>query len=172
MRTLFLATAAFAALVMVAPIGKAHAYSMQAYAQDPNEVAAMAKLDGGKPLGVADLPKIHSEYAANQARWAHEYLGKTFDATMELERIGNIFSNDSFNVSFKEEGGGLFSGVSCGDVAETPLLLSLNRGDKVHVSGVVADHSVGSVDLKDCEFRVDVSEAVKMQGAVTGAGLY
>jgi hypothetical protein len=74
MRTLFLATAAFAALVMVAPIGKAHAY--------------------------------------------------------------------------------------------------LNRGDKVHVSGVVADHSVGSVDLKDCEFRVDVSEAVKMQGAVTGAGLY
>jgi hypothetical protein len=70
MRTLFLATAAFAALVMVAPIGKAHAYSMQAYAQDPNEVAAMAKLDGGKPLGVADLPKIHSEYAANQARWA------------------------------------------------------------------------------------------------------
>jgi hypothetical protein len=51
---LFLATAAFAALVMIAPIGKAQAYSMQAYAQDPNEVAAMAKLNGGQAPVAAD----------------------------------------------------------------------------------------------------------------------
>ena len=173
MKTLFLTTAAFAALVVIAPIGKAQAYSMQAYAQDPNEVAAMAKLNGGKApvadLGAADLPKIHSEYAANQARWAHEYLGKTFEATMELERIGNIFSNNSFNVSFKEKDGGLFSGVQCSGITETPFLLDLNKGDKIHVSGVVADHSMGSVDLKDCEFSVGQAGTAAVGPAVDRA---
>jgi hypothetical protein len=53
-------------------------------------------------LGVADLPRIHAEYKANQARWAREFLDKTFAATITLGGVSNVLGNDSFMVTFLE----------------------------------------------------------------------
>jgi hypothetical protein len=92
MKTMFIATVSFATLMLVAPIGG---------------IGGARAAD----LSASDLGAIHSEYKANQARWAHEYLGKTFEATMEVDKIGNIFGNDTFHVSFMENKGDWLPGV-------------------------------------------------------------
>jgi hypothetical protein len=51
-------------------------------------------------LEVTDLPRIHAEYKANQARWAQEFLDKTFAGTMTLGNVSNVLGNDHFMVTF------------------------------------------------------------------------
>ena len=103
-------------------------------------------------LGVSDLPRIHAEYKANQARWAREFLDKTFAATMTLGGVSNVFGNDNFMVSFLESPSDWWPGVACSEAPASDFLISKNKGDTIFVRGVVKDHSVGSLDLRDCEF--------------------
>jgi hypothetical protein len=103
-------------------------------------------------LGVADLPHIHAEYKANQARWAREFLDKTFAATMTLGNVSNVLGNDSFMVTFLENPSDWLSGVACNEAPASDFLISKNKGDTIFVRGVVKDHSFGSLDLRDCEF--------------------
>jgi hypothetical protein len=103
-------------------------------------------------LGAADLPRVHAEYKANQARWAREFLDKTFAATMPIGGISNVFGNDSFMVTFMENSSDWMPGVACHDAPTSDFLISKNKGDSIFFRGVVKDHSVGSLDLRDCEF--------------------
>jgi hypothetical protein len=103
-------------------------------------------------LGVTDLPRIHAEYKANQARWAREFLDKSFAATMTIGSISNVVGNDSFMVAFMESPSDWMPGVACHDAAASDFLISKNKGDSILFRGVVKDHSVGSLDLRDCEF--------------------
>jgi hypothetical protein len=107
---------------------------------------------GAADLGVADLPRVHTEYKANQARWAREFLDKTFAANMTLEGVSNVFGNDNFLVSFLENPSDWMPGVQCRDVPPSDFLIGKNKGDTVFVRGTVKDHSFGSLDLRDCEF--------------------
>jgi hypothetical protein len=68
-------------------------------------------------LGVADLPRIHAEYKANQARWAREFLDKTFAATITLGGVSNVLGNDSFMVTFLETPSDWLPGVACNEAA-------------------------------------------------------
>ena len=43
-------------------------------------------------------------------------------------------------------------GVACSEAPASDVLISKNKGDSIFVRGVVKDHSVGSLDLRDCEF--------------------
>ena len=103
-------------------------------------------------LGDGDLPRVHAEYKANQARWAREFLDKTFAASMTLEGVSNVFGNDKFLVSFLENPSDSWPGVQCRDVPPSDFLISKNKGDGIFVRGVVKDHSFGTLDLRDCEF--------------------
>jgi hypothetical protein len=103
-------------------------------------------------LGAADLPRVHAEYKANQARWAREFLDKTFAATMPIGGISNVFGNDSFMVTFMENSSDWMPGVACHDAPTSDFPISKNKGDSIFFRGVVKDHSVGSLDLRDCEF--------------------
>jgi hypothetical protein len=103
-------------------------------------------------LSVADLPRIHSEYDANQARWANEYMGKTFEAIMELHAIGSVISNERFTVSFKEKSDDWWPGVACDEIASTPFLLAKNSGDMIRVQGIVDGHAFGTLKLRNCVF--------------------
>ena len=103
-------------------------------------------------LGVADLPRIYAEYSANQARWAREFLDKTFAATMTLGTISNILGNDKFSVSFMEGSSDWTPGVTCEEVTPSDFLISKNKGDSIVFRGVVKDHLFGSLELRDCEF--------------------
>jgi hypothetical protein len=103
-------------------------------------------------LGSSDLPRIHAEYKANQARWAREFLDKSFAATMTIGGISNVFGNDSFMVTFMEAPTDWMPGVACHDAPASNFLIGKNKGDSIFFRGVVKDHSVGSLDLRDCEF--------------------
>jgi hypothetical protein len=126
-------------------------------------------------LGVADLPRVHSEYKANQARWAREFLDKTFAATMTLEGVSNVFGNDEFLVSFLENPTDWMAGVQCRDVPPSDFLINKNKGDPIFLRGVVKDHSFGSLDLRDCEFfdseraAADADAAARAQEAKQAA---
>jgi len=78
-------------------------------------------------LGIADLPRIHAEYKANQARWAREFLGKTFAATMTLGSVSNVFGNDSFMVMFLENPSDWLPGVACSEARASDFLISKNK---------------------------------------------
>src|ERR1700722_8308743 len=103
-------------------------------------------------LGSTDLPRIHAEYKANQARWARDFLDKTFAATMTIGGVSNVFGNDSFMVTFMENPSDWMPGAACQDAPASDFLISKNKGDSIFFRGVVKDHSVGSLDLRDCEF--------------------
>jgi hypothetical protein len=103
-------------------------------------------------LEVTDLPRIHAEYKANQARWAREFLDKTFAGTMTLGNVSNVLGNDRFMVTFLEGSSDWLPGVACNEEPASDFLISKNKGDSILVRGVVKDHSFGSLDLRDCEF--------------------
>jgi hypothetical protein len=103
-------------------------------------------------LGVADLPRIHAEYKANQARWAREFLDKTFAATLTLDGVSNVFSNEDFYVTFLESPSESWPGVACRNAPASDFLVSKNKGESIFFRGVVKDHSIGTLDLRDCEF--------------------
>jgi hypothetical protein len=103
-------------------------------------------------LSVADLPRIHDEYKANQARWAREFLDKTFAATLTLDGVSNAFSNENFYVTFLESPSESWPGVACRNAPASDFLVSKNKGESIFFRGVVKDHSIGTLDLRDCEF--------------------
>lgn len=103
-------------------------------------------------LSVADLPRIHDEYKANQARWAREFLDKTFAATLTLDGVSNVFSNENFYVTFLESPSESWPGVACRNAPASDFLVSKNKGESIFFRGVVKDHSIGTLDLRDCEF--------------------
>ena len=106
-------------------------------------------------LGVADLPEIHAEYEANQARWAREFLNKAFVATMKLNDVHNAFGNNEFTVTFVGSSGRWTSDVACSNVPASDFLISKNKGDSIFFRGIVADHAFGTLYLRDCEFGPD-----------------
>jgi hypothetical protein len=65
-----------------------------------------------KVFGKQDLPFIHSEYKANQARWFNEFKGTTFEATLTIESVREELIFSGFMVSFKENSNDYLSGVS------------------------------------------------------------
>jgi hypothetical protein len=102
-------------------------------------------------LGIKDLPRIHSEYSANQARWANTYKGKTLEATLTLNTVSDLFSEGVYDVSFMESPSDWTPGVYCRKQPSSDFLMSLNKGDTIHVRGTINDPSFGSVDMISCE---------------------
>jgi hypothetical protein len=102
-------------------------------------------------FGRDDLAKIHAEYKANQARWDVEYKDKVLDLTLEVDSIKNSFSGSGLSVSFMENKSDWSSGVACEHVPTSSFIQAKNKGDTLHIRGVIDDHSFGSVDLKNCE---------------------
>jgi hypothetical protein len=102
-------------------------------------------------LGLDDIARIHSTYKANQARFARDFVGKTFSARMPLGDITeSIMSKGSFHVSF---GGNTLGGdVQCkfSDQSDIARITEMNKGDIVNISGVIEDHTFGTIELEEC----------------------
>src|SRR3984893_7491364 len=102
-------------------------------------------------LNSSDLQPMHETYAANQARFAHDYVGKTFAASMLVSNITeNLLNRGNYLVTL-----GGSSGVSCSGVTGDEAL-AFNKEDTVNVSGVIGDHTLGVVNLSHCVFSRSV----------------
>ena len=104
-----------------------------------------------KVFGKEDLPFIHSEYKANEARWFKEFKGRYFEATLTIGSVREATFGSGFVVSFMETPNDHFHGVSCEAMPSSDFLLSKNAGDLVRVRGTIVDHSFGAVRLADCQ---------------------
>ena len=126
------------------------AYAEPAPAPNPAVVAPAAP-----DFTDSDLPRIHAEYKANQARWSREFADKIFAATMPIASVENEPSDDNYiYVSFMEKANDWWPGVRCSKVVPSELLLQSNKGDSIFVRGVIKDASVGTIDLENCEFSI------------------
>jgi hypothetical protein len=102
-------------------------------------------------LNSNDLQPMHETYAANQARFAHDFVGKTFAAPMLVSNITeNLVNRGSYLVTL-----GSNSDVSCIGVTGDEAL-AFNKEDTVNVSGVIYDHTLGIINLNHCIFSRSV----------------
>ena len=78
-------------------------------------------------LNSNDLKQMHETYAANQARFAHDFVGKTFAASMLVSNITeNLLNRGSYLVTL-----GSNSDVSCTGVTGDDAL-AFNKEDTVN----------------------------------------
>jgi len=115
----------------------------------------------GAELNKTELPKMHATFAANPARFAHDYIGKPFTASLIVTDIAeNTEARGQFFVTLGDK-----SEVLCRDVA-TDDTLAFNKGDTVNVAGSVIELAAGVIKLNHCAFSRSV--AVDDGAAATG----
>jgi len=103
-------------------------------------------------LNKTELPKMHATFAANPARFAHDYIGKPFTASLIVADITeNAEARGQFFVTLGEK-----SEIVC---IETPTddTLAFNKGDTVNVSGTIIDRTLGVIRLNHCAFSRSVA---------------
>lgn len=105
-------------------------------------------------LTATDLPQMHATYEANQARFMRDFKGRWFAATLPFERMTeNPFMRGRYTITF---GKGAFMGdISC-NLSDKKLIdraTNYNKGEIIGLRGIVEDHVMGSVVLKECDFN-------------------
>lgn len=115
----------------------------------PNEPAQSPKTNDD--LSSADIQRIHSTYENNQARFFRDFAGRHFSSKMPIRGISeNPIFRGSFNIFFGD--GGLLGDVKCefSDKNDIARITEMNKGDIVNVRGVIKDHALGVIELKEC----------------------
>lgn len=103
-------------------------------------------------LGESDLKKIAGTYSENEMRYKRDFAGKSFSAVLPFRSAKeNMFFKGQYRVGFGR--GGFTSDVDCtiDNTADVNRVTDWNKGDMIHVSGVVSDVTMGSVELKPCQ---------------------
>lgn len=101
-------------------------------------------------FGGGDIAKMHSEYEANQARFMRNYKGKSLDVQMTMAAVTeNIIFKGTYDVTFgKSTWGDIRCNIS--DPKQIDYIINKNKGDLIHVNGVIDDHLLGAVVLRNC----------------------
>ncbi len=102
-------------------------------------------------LSSADLPNVVKTYHENEIRFKRDFFGKRFSDVLPFRSATvSIFSKGTYRVGF---GTGSFSSdIDCkvtsqGDIS---VIVNWNKGDNIHVEGIVSDVTMGSVQLDQC----------------------
>jgi hypothetical protein len=138
-----------------APPAPVEAPVVQAPAAPPAPVEAPVTAGQGaaatETLGADSLPKIVDTYRQNEARFKRDYQGKQFESNLPFRSAReSMFFADRYMVGFGT--GGFTSDVDCvvSDKAVMNRIVDWNKGDRVKVSGIVKDVTMGSVQLDAC----------------------
>jgi TPR repeat protein len=121
---------------------------------DPNAATTANRMTASNSavlLGGDDLPNVVSTYRENEMRFKRDFLGKKFsDVLPFLKATEKLFSKDDYRVSFGT--GKVLGDLDCtvASPAEISEIANWNKGDKIHVEGIVKDVTMGSVHLDPC----------------------
>jgi tRNA_anti-like len=104
------------------------------------------------PTCMLHIANTHASYDDNQARFHRDYIGRQFSANLPIRQISeSVFGSDTLVISLGS--GTLIGDVNCkvsgGDNIRAAA--ELHKGQMVHVTCTVYDHSFGSIDLKECQ---------------------
>jgi hypothetical protein len=100
--------------------------------------------------GVGDLRRMHSEYAANEARWANTFTGRTFEGVMPVKDVDAELIGGGYYLTFLEDPSDWMAGVYCDKLPTSQFLMQLNKGDLIQIRGMIDHHSFGAVHLSNC----------------------
>lgn len=106
---------------------------------------------GGRNLNSKDLPNIVSTYHENEMRFKRDFVGKRFlDALPFRSATENMFLKGMYTVGFGT--GKLVSDVDCTitSTAAIDRIADWNKGDLIHIEGIVTDVTMESVKLDPC----------------------
>jgi len=113
-------------------------------------------------LNKTELPKMHATFAANPARFAHDYIGKPFTASLIVADITeNTEARGQFFVTLGEK-----SEILCSEIP-TDDTLAFNKGDTVNVTGTIIDHTPSIIKLNKCAFSRSVPDEVTVESTHT-----
>lgn len=116
-------------------------------------IALMTAPAAAADLGVDDLPKLVEARQAGAAEFRREHGGRSFDATLPFRDITEApLTPGKFSVALSRTGG-FAAEVRCEitDVEDAAAARALSQGDEVDVRGLVEDHRIGTLVLRDCE---------------------
>ena len=103
-------------------------------------------------IGVADVGNVVDSYKANQARFVTKFRGKNFSGKVLFAGAReNMFMRGFFTGKF--EVGGLEISCSVEKKVDVDRLVDLNTGDSVLLRGVIDDVTMGTLQLKPCDFK-------------------
>jgi len=103
-------------------------------------------------IGVADIGSVVDSYKANQARFVTKYRGKSFAGAVAFTGAReNMFIRGNFTGSFEVQG--LKISCSVDKKPDIDRLVELNPGDPVALKGVIDDVTMGTLQLKPCDFK-------------------
>jgi flagellar biosynthesis GTPase FlhF len=100
--------------------------------------------------GVGDLRRMHSEYDANEARWANTFTGRTFEGVMPLGKVKQEVFGGGYYATFFEDPTDWMPGVYCDKMPTSQFLIQRNKGELIEISGVIDRHAFGAVHLTNC----------------------
>jgi hypothetical protein len=103
-----------------------------------------------------DISKIAETSRTNAVRFERDYKGRTFDDVMVLDHIAETWNKGVYRISLKTNLAlGFGGGVDCklSDPRSLDVAANWNKGQRVEVSGVIEDTSVGDLALSSCRMR-------------------
>jgi len=102
-------------------------------------------------VGTLELPKMNKTFEANPARFAHDYVGKSFASSATVTDIVQRTTGDKGPVYSVT----LDSNIVCPSVSVDDAQ-SFNKGDTVNLTGTVAAYSPQAMELGQCTFSRSV----------------
>jgi hypothetical protein len=114
-----------------------------------NEKGAL--LFDDRNLNSKDLPNMVSTYHENEMRFKRDFVGKRFlDVLPFRSATENMFLKGMYTVGFGT--GSLVSDVDCTITSPAAIdrIADWNKGDLIHIEGIVTDVTMESVNLDPC----------------------
>jgi hypothetical protein len=103
-------------------------------------------------LTPSDIPNIIISYYEDKLKFKHDYLGKTFSATMFFDDVGGEAFGGGYFVGFDGINGS--AGLTCSFSETMPNEVNFwDAGQSVSLTGVVYDVVLATLYLNRCGFE-------------------
>ena len=115
-------------------------------------ISSSPGIAASQDLSANDIPKIITTYYENEQEFKHDYLGKTFAATMFFKSVREKALVTGYYVGFDGKNGS--AGLAC-SFSESPTgeFIDWDVGKSVSLTGVVSDVALAALYLEGCEFE-------------------
>ena len=115
-------------------------------------ISTSSVISASKELSQSDIPKIIITYYENEVDFKHNYLGKTFIATMFFDNIGGEAFGGGYFVGFVGINGS--AGLACSFSEAMPNeVIDWDEGKPVSLTGIVYNVVLANLYLEKCTFE-------------------
>jgi len=104
-------------------------------------------------FGGSDIQRAIDTYRANEVRFQRDFAGRSIDFNWVFYKASSRFIGSGYRITI---GNGGFSGnVDCiiNDQATLDQLVNWNKGQRIHVTGIIDDVTMGDLQLKQCRLE-------------------